>query len=98
VEKDEYRTSQIQRGQEKETEVNGMDNEHKRNTVIGFRLVQMTCVAAIIFGLMWEGGIGLEMRLSQFMILYGVIGALVSELLARLLAPKDKSFRDKAKK
>ena len=69
---------------------------HKAGTV-GLRITQAICVAAFVFGLMWEGSIGMELRLSQFLVLYGGIGALVSEALVRILMAKSARFQTPAK-
>ena len=64
---------------------------------VGIRVIQAVCLSAFIFGLMWEGSIGLQLRMSQFLMLYGAVGALVSEAMVRVVMAKATRFQAPAK-
>jgi len=54
------------------------------------RIVEFVSIAAIIFGAAWQGTESFNLTMPQFCMLYGGIGALVSEILARILKKKPK--------
>jgi len=54
------------------------------------RFVEIVCIAAFIFGLLWEGTEVLNLSTPEFLMLYGGTGAAVSEATARLLSRKIK--------
>jgi len=54
------------------------------------RFVEVLCIAAFIFGLLWEGTEILNLSTPEFLMLYGGTGAAVSEATARLLSRKVK--------
>ena len=54
------------------------------------RYVEMICIGAFFFGLLWEGTIRINLNTPQFLMLYGGLGAAVSELVARLFKKKIK--------
>ena len=62
-----------------------MEKENIRNTYLAFRYIEGICIAVFIFGFLWEGTEMLKLTLPEFMMLYGGVGAVVSEFLARLL-------------
>jgi len=67
-----------------------MDEEIKEYSYIAVRLIEFICIAAIIFGALWEGTEVFNLTLPQFLMLYGGLGAVVSECLARILKKKIK--------
>jgi len=67
-----------------------MNEEIKEYSYIGVRLIEFICIAAIIFGALWEGTEIFNLTLPQFLMLYGSLGAVVSEGLARILKKKVK--------
>lgn len=71
-----------------------MDEEIKEYSYIGVRLIEFICIAAVIFGLLWEGTETFNLTLPQFLMLYGSIGAITSEALARVLKKKVKNNKE----
>jgi len=61
-----------------------MEEEMKKNAYVGVRIIECLCVAIFIFGMLWEGTEVLQLSFPQFMMLYGGLGAVLSEGLARL--------------
>lgn len=62
-----------------------MDEEVKEYSYITVRLIEFISIAAVIFGAAWEGTETFNLTMPQFCMLYGGIGAAISEILARLL-------------
>ena len=62
-----------------------MEDEIKEYGYVAVRLVEFISIAAIIFGAAWEGTETFNLSMPQFCMLYGGIGAVVSEILARIL-------------
>jgi hypothetical protein len=62
----------------------------KNNLYVGIRYVELICIAAFIFGFLWNGTDVLQLTFPQFMMLYGGIGAVVSEAVARIIQKKIK--------
>lgn len=62
-----------------------MNDDDKRNVYLAFRYIEGICIAVFVFGFLWEGTELMKLTLPEFMMLYGGVGALLSELLARLL-------------
>lgn len=60
---------------------------------IWIRIIECFCFAIAIFGVLWEGTERLQLTFPQFMMLYGVIGAIVSEILARFFQRRSKKKR-----
>lgn len=60
-----------------------MEEEIKKNAYVGVRIIECLCVAVFIFGFLWEGTERLQLTFPQFMMLYGGLGAVISEGLAR---------------
>ena len=52
------------------------------------RLIECFCIALFIFGILWNTTELLKLTTPQFMILYGGVGALVTEIIARMLSKK----------
>jgi hypothetical protein len=60
-------------------------------------MIELICVAAFLFGLLWQGADTLRLTVPQFMMLYGGVGAVVCEAMARLLNRSAK-FREQPKR
>ena len=60
-----------------------MEDEVKQNAYVWIRIIECLCIAVFIFGFLWEGTEILKLSFPEFMMLYGGIGAILSELLAR---------------
>jgi len=68
-----------------------MKNDEKNG--LGYiiaRYIQMICIGAFFFGLLWEGTIVINLNTPQFLMLYGATGAIVSEIIARIFKKKIK--------
>jgi hypothetical protein len=61
-----------------------MENEVTKNAYVAFRYIEGICIAVFVFGFLWEGTEILKLSLPEFMMLYGGVGAILSEGLARL--------------
>jgi hypothetical protein len=79
-------------------EVKAVDEEHQRWAIVGVRFIEFVSVTVLVFGLMWKGSDVLKLSLPDFMILYGAVGAVISELTARLLGRKSGKFPEKGKR
>jgi len=62
-----------------------MEKDDIKSVYIAFRYIEGICIAVFLFGFLWHGTEVLNLTLPQFMMLYGGVGALVSEGLARIL-------------
>ena len=62
-----------------------MENEEKKSVYLIIRYIEGLCIAVFVFGLLWNGTDVLKLSFSQFMILYGGMGAVISEVLARII-------------
>ncbi len=62
-----------------------MENEDKRNVYLALRYIEGICIAIFVFGFLWEGTELLRLTLPEFMMLYGGVGAIVSEFVARFM-------------
>ena len=60
-------------------------NENKRNAYLAFRYVEIICIGVFVFGFLWNGTEILQLTFPQFMMLYGGIGAIISEAIARII-------------
>lgn len=77
-------------------DVDEMNNESMKNAYLAFRYIEGICIAVFVFGFLWHGTEMLDLTLPQFMMLYGGVGAIISEGLARLLYRQVKK-KDKKK-
>jgi len=59
--------------------------ENVKDVYIAIRYVEGICIAVFVFGFLWEGTEIFKLTLPQFLMLYGGIGALISEFIARFL-------------
>jgi hypothetical protein len=55
---------------------------------LAFRYIEIICAGAFIFGFLWNGTETLKLTISQFLMLYGGLGAVICEVLARLFSKK----------
>ena len=55
---------------------------------LAMRYVELLCIAVFIFGMLWNGTEMLDLTTPQFLMLYGGVGAIVSEVLARVFHKK----------
>ena len=62
--------------------------ETKTNVYYGIRFLQIIFIGVAVFGALWEGTERFNMTTPQFMMLYGAIGATISEVMARLFKKK----------
>ena len=60
----------------------------KTSIYFGIRFVQVLCIGVFIFGVLWEGTEQFNMTTPQFMIFYGGVGAVISEVVARVFKKK----------
>ena len=58
-------------------------SEEINNKYVAVRFVQLICIGAFIFGALWEGTIVMNLSTPQFLMVYGGVGAVLSEILAR---------------
>ncbi len=65
-----------------------MDKEDKTNVYYGIRFIQVICIGFFVFGMLWQGTETFNMTTPQFMMVYGGLGAVISELVARLFKKK----------
>jgi len=52
------------------------------------RYIELFCIAVFIFGILWGGTEELKLTTPQFMMLYGGLGTVICEMLARLFSKK----------
>lgn len=62
-----------------------MNGGWKTDAVTGLRVIEALCVGFFILGVMWQGADVLKLTLPQFLMLYGGVGAIISDLAARVL-------------
>ena len=55
---------------------------------VAVRLIECFCIAIFVFGLVWNTTELLSLTLPQFMMLYGGLGGVISEVIARKLGKK----------
>ena len=67
-----------------------MGNEEPDVKYLATRYIQMICIGAFVFGMLWEGTIVMNLSTPQFLMVYGGCGAIISEMLARLFKKKPK--------
>jgi hypothetical protein len=52
------------------------------------RAIELLCIGAFIFGFLWNGTEMMNLTTPQFMMLYGGSGAVISEVVARIIKKK----------
>lgn len=65
-----------------------MESETKTGVYLFLRGLEIICIGAFVFGLLWEGTIVLNLSTPQYFMMYGGIGAVITEILARLFKKK----------
>ncbi len=55
---------------------------------LAMRYLEIICVAIFIFGFLWNGTEVLNLTTPQFLMLYGGMGAVICEILARIFSKK----------
>lgn len=58
------------------------------NGYLAARYIEIICIAAFIFGFLWNGTEMVNLTMSQFLILYGGVGAIICEAFARIFSKK----------
>jgi len=67
-----------------------MVNESIKNVYLAFRYIEGICIAVFVFGMLWEGSEIFNLSFPEFMMLYGGLGAVISEFIARFLSKQIK--------
>jgi len=62
--------------------------ETKTNIYLGIRFIQMICIGLAVFGALWKGTEIMELDTPEFLMVYGGIGAIISEIIARIFKKK----------
>jgi hypothetical protein len=70
-------------------------SENTRNMYLAVRYIEGICIAVFVFGFLWNGTEILNLSLPEFLMLYGGCGAVLSEVLARVI---HRQFKKKDKK
>ena len=52
------------------------------------RFIEILCIGAFIFGFLWNGTEVMNLTTPQFMMLYGGAGAVIAEVVARIIKKK----------
>lgn len=65
-----------------------MKKENASYMYLASRYLECLCIAVFIFGFLWNGTEVLNLTSSQFLMLYGGTGAVITEVLARLFSKK----------
>jgi len=72
----------------KEERKNREDKQTKTNIYLGIRFIQMICIGLAVFGGLWKGTEILNLDTPSFLIVYGGLGAIISEIVARIFKKK----------
>jgi len=62
--------------------------EEKHVGYLAARYIEIVCIALFIFGFLWNGTEVLNLTTPQFLMLYGGLGAILCEILARIFSKK----------
>ncbi|MFX0132533.1 MAG: hypothetical protein ACFFDN_02685 [Candidatus Hodarchaeota archaeon] len=62
-----------------------MEKEEIKQFYLAARFIEIICIAVAVFGLLWEGTEYLKLTFPEFMMLYGGVGAAISEMISRIL-------------
>lgn len=65
-----------------------MEENTKTLTYLAFRYMEVICIAVFIFGFLWYGTEVMNLSTPQFLMMYGGLGAIICEGLARLFGKK----------
>jgi hypothetical protein len=63
-------------------------NQEPSMKYLAFRYLEIICIGAFIFGFLWNGTEVMSLTTPQFMMLYGGMGAVICEILARVFSKK----------
>jgi hypothetical protein len=74
-----------------------MNEFTRKMSYVGVRMIELICIAAFLFGLLWQGADTLKLTVPQFLMLYGGTGTVVCEAMARLLKGSAKFRGPKAR-
>lgn len=73
--------------EEKEKEAEKKVEEPSTSYMIA-RVIELLCIGAFVFGFLWNGTEIMNLTTPQFMMLYGGSGAVISEVVARIIKKK----------
>ena len=62
--------------------------ETSKSVYHGIRFIQLVCIGFAVFGALWKGTEIFNLDTPSFLMLYGVIGAGISEVVARVFKKK----------
>ena len=62
--------------------------EEPSTAYLAARVIEMLCVGAFVFGFLWNGTEVMNLTTPQFMMLYGGSGAVIAEVVARIIKKK----------
>ena len=65
-----------------------MDEGIATTSYFAMRLIECFCIALFVFGFLWNTTEILKLTLPQFMMLYGGLGAVLAEVMARIFSKK----------
>jgi len=65
-----------------------MNEELKYYSYLGVRVLELISICLFVFGFIWNSTEILNLTTPQFMMLYGGLGTVVSEILARWFGKK----------
>jgi hypothetical protein len=63
-------------------------NEEPSTSYLVARSIELLCVGAFVFGFLWNGTEVMNLTTPQFMMLYGGSGAVIAEVVARIIKKK----------
>jgi len=72
----------------KEERKNREDKQTKTNIYLGIRFIQMICIGLAVFGGLWKGTEVMSLDTPEFLMVYGGLGAIISEIVARIFKKK----------
>ena len=65
-----------------------MDNGVKQNGILAFRGIQVLGILAVVIGAMWQTADSLKLTIPQYLMLYGAMWAIISEVAIQVLKYK----------
>ena len=74
--------------EEKKEEIKKQAVEEPSTPYLISRVIEMLCIGAFVFGFLWNGTEVMNLTTPQFMMLYGGSGAVLSEVVARIIKKK----------
>jgi hypothetical protein len=74
---------------EKKRNVRGKKMVEEPNVkYLAARYIEIVCIAVFVFGFLWNGTEVMKLTTSQFMMLYGGVGAVACEAFSRIFSKK----------